>query len=256
MSDQDMIFEQKGHIGIITINRPPANAWSLAAMDAFEKILDEVEKSASVRVVILTGAGEKCFSAGMDVADAVQSPGLSGKGRTLWRRVDRFDKPIIAAINGHALGGGLELALSCHFLIMADAPKIKIGLTELNLGIIPGWGGTQRLYRIVGKAKALDMILFSRRLDAAEALEIGLVNQIAPPEKLMDTAMAFAQQLADRPPLAVRSVLRALTAGIYEGMDAGLAAEEAGSQVVKNSSDAKEGFAAFFEKRKPEFKGE
>ncbi len=256
MPDQDVVFEQKGHIGIITINRPPANAWSFAAMEAFEKILDEVENTASVRVVILTGAGEKCFSAGMDVADAAQSPGLSGKGRSLWRRVDRFDKPIIAAINGHALGGGLELALSCHFRIMADAPKARIGLTELNLGIIPGWGGTQRLYRIIGKAKALDMILFSKRLTAAEALEIGLVNRIAPPEKLMDDAMEFAGLLAERPPLAVRSVLRAISAGIYEGMDAGLAAEEEGSTVVKNSADAREGFTAFFEKRKPEFTGE
>ncbi len=195
MAYDNMIYEKKDTIAMVTINRPPANSWSMAAMEDLEKILDEIEKDQEIRVVIITGAGEKCFSAGMDVADAAKSPGIGDRGRALWRRVDRFEKPIIAAINGHALGGGLELALSCHFRIMADSPKSKIGLTELNLGIIPGWGGTQRLYRIVGKAKALDMILFSKRLDAKEALEIGLVNQITAPENLMDTSLEFAENL-------------------------------------------------------------
>jgi len=255
MAYENLTYEIKDNIALVTINRPPANSWSLAAMEDFEKILDEIEGDPDIRVVIITGAGEKCFSAGMDVADAAKSPGLGDKGRTLWRRVDRFEKPIVAAINGHALGGGLELALACHFRIMAGSFKSKIGLTELNLGIIPGWGGTQRLYRIIGKAKALDMILFSKRVDAEEALKIGLVNQIAAPENLMDETFEFAQNLAKRPPLAVSSVLKAISAGIYEGLDQGLAMEVEGSKIVAGSQDAVEGFTAFFEKREPVFKG-
>lgn len=255
MAYDNLIYEKKDRIALVTINRPPANSWSMAAMEDFEQILDEIENDQDIRVVILTGAGEKCFSAGMDVADAGKSPGIGDKGRELWRRVDRFEKPIIAAINGHALGGGLELAMSCHFRVMVDSPKSKIGLTELNLGIIPGWGGTQRLYRIVGKAKALDMILFSKRLDAKKALEIGLVNQIASPETLMDETFEFARNLAKRPPLAVSAVLKAISAGIYESLDQGLVMEAEGSKIVAASQDAIEGFTAFFEKREPVFKG-
>lgn len=255
MAYDNLIYEKKDSIALVTINRPPANSWSMAAMEEFERILDEIESDKDVRVVIITGAGEKCFSAGMDVADAGKSPGLGAKGRDLWRRVDRFEKPTIAALNGHTLGGGLELALSCHFRIMADSLKSKIGLTELNLGIIPGWGGTQRLYRIIGKAKALDMILFSKRLDANQALEIGLINKVSSPETLIDEALELAAQLAKRPPLAVSSVLKAISAGIYEGFDQGLEMELEGSNIVAGSQDAVEGFTAFFEKREPVFKG-
>lgn len=255
MTYDNLTYEKKDRVAIVTINRPPANSWSMAAMEDFEQILDEIENDQDIRVVILTGAGEKCFSAGMDVADAVKSPGIGDKGRKLWRRVDRFEKPTIAAINGHALGGGLELALSCHFRIMVDSSKSKIGLTELNLGIIPGWGGTQRLYRIVGKAKALDMILFSKRLNAKEALEIGLVNQISAPETLMEDTFEFAELIAKRPPLAVSGVLKAISAGIYESLDQGLVMEAEGSKIVAGSEDAIEGFTAFFEKREPVFKG-
>ncbi|MDO9262538.1 MAG: enoyl-CoA hydratase-related protein, partial [Desulfosalsimonadaceae bacterium] len=248
MNYDHFIFEKKDAIGIITINRPPANSWSFAALEEFEKILDVMESDADVRVIVITGAGDKCFSAGMDVSDAAKSPGIGDKGTSVWRKVDQFPKPIIAAINGHALGGGLELALSCHFRIMADAPKAKVGLTELNLGIIPGWGGTQRLYRVVGKAAALDMILFSKRIDAKQALAIGLVNQITASESLMDEALAFAGRLALRPPIAVSCVLKAISAGIYEGLDKGLDVEREGSRTVAASQDAIEGFTAFFEK--------
>jgi len=255
MRYENFIVEKKEHIGIVTINRPPANSWSFAALSEFEKILDIMESDGDVRVIIITGAGEKCFSAGMDLADAANTPGIGDKGGDIWRKVDQFSKPIIAAINGHALGGGLELALSCHFRMMADNPKAKAGLTELNLGIIPGWGGTQRLYRVVGKAAALDMILFSKRIDAKEALAIGLVNQITTPESLIPEALAFAVRLAKRPPMAVSRVLKAISAGIYEGLDKGLAVEREGGRVVAASQDAMEGFTAFFEKRAPVFTG-
>ncbi len=256
MSYDNLILEKRGHIAIITLNHPPVNAWNLGLMEDFEKAVDEIETDKDVRVLILTGGGEKCFSAGFDVSDAANSHITSPKGREIWTRLDRFSKPVIAAINGFAMGGGLELALCCHFRIMVDDPKATIGLTELNLGIIPGWGGTQRLTRVVGKARALDMILFSKRIDAREALAIGLINQISTREKLMDDAMAFADVLAKRPPLAVGAVLRAISAFDYNGLETGLKVEEEGSAMVGKSKDCIEGFSAFLEKREPVFKGE
>jgi enoyl-CoA hydratase/carnithine racemase len=138
---------------------------------------------------------------------------------------------------------------------MVNTPEAMVGLTELNLGIIPGWGGTQRLPLLVGKAKALDMILFSKKISATEALEAGLVNQISAPDQLMDDVLAFAEKLAKRPPVAVSCVLQAIAAGAYEGLDSGLKVEEKGSKHVGQSEDCKEGFSAFLEKRKPEFRG-
>ena len=256
MSYDNLILENRGHIAIITLNHPPVNAWNLGLMTDFEKALNEIEDDKDVRVLILTGAGEKCFSAGFDISDAANSHITSPKGRELWTRLDQFAKPVIAAINGFAMGGGLELALSCHFRIMVDEPKATIGLTELNLGIIPGWGGTQRLTRIVGKARALDMILFSKRIDAREALSIGLINQVSTKEKLMDDAIAFAEVMTKRPPLAVTAVLKAISTFDYNGLESGLKVEEEGSAIVGKSKDCVEGFTAFLEKRDPVFTGE
>ena len=250
-----ILVEKKGHTAVVTINHPPANTWNLATMEAFEACVNALEADTEVRAIILTGAGDRCFSAGFDVKDAANGPQIGALGRSLWTRLDRFAKPVIAAINGFALGGGLELALSCHFRIMADAPQIFIGLTELNLGIIPGWGGTQRLTQVLGKAKALDMILFSKTVNAQQALEIGLVNQITTPEDLMDEALAFADKLAQRPPIAVGCVLNAMSTGIYEGLDRGLEVELEGSRTVRATEDCQEGFTAFLEKRPPVFKG-
>ncbi len=256
MELENIKLEKKDHVALITIDHPPANAWNLATMLDFEKVIDDVEADKDVRVVILTGAGEKCFSAGFDISDAANGHQTSPKGCALWRRIDRFPKPVIAAINGFALGGGLELALCCQFRIMSDGPKVKLGLTELNLGIIPGWGGTQRLPLVVGKAKALDMMLFSKKINAQEALDIGLVNQISTPENLMADVFAFAGKLAQRPPIAVGCVLKAIATGSYEGIDEGLRMETEGSKIVGASKDCIEGFTAFLEKRAPVFKGE
>jgi enoyl-CoA hydratase/carnithine racemase len=256
MGYENLEVEKKGYVTIITIDHPPANAWNLATMEEFEKAIDEVEEDKETRVLILTGGGEKCFSAGFDVTDAANAPKTSPKGRALWTRIDRFPKPVIAAINGYALGGGLELAMACHFRIMVDDPNVTIGLTELNLGIIPGWGGTQRLPRLVGRAKALEMILFSKRVSAGEALKIGLINQASQPGKLMEDALALAQRLAERPPIAVSCVLRAMAAGNYEGLEQGLKAEADGARIVRDTKDRIEGFAAFIEKRSPVFTGE
>jgi enoyl-CoA hydratase/carnithine racemase len=254
-SYRNIKYELNDHIAIITIEHPPANTWNLATLNEFEVAIGVVENDGNVRVLIITGAGEKCFSAGFDVSDAANSPIISPKARELWRRIDRISKPVIAAINGHALGGGLELAISCHFRIMANAPGAMIGLTELNLGIIPGWGGTQRLSRIVGRSKALEMILLSKKLSAEEALKICLVNQLSAPGALMADALVLAKTLADRPPIAVRCVLDAISTGLYEGLDAGLDVEAQGSATVRASEDSREGFTAFLEKRKPVFTG-
>jgi enoyl-CoA hydratase/carnithine racemase len=256
MELENILIENKGHVALLTINHPPANAWNLATMQDMEKALDALEADKNVRVVIITGSGEKCFSAGFDVSDAGNAGTTAPLGRTLWRRIDRFSKPVIAAINGFALGGGLELALACHFRFMVDAPKATVGLTELNLGIIPGWGGTQRLAAVVGKARALDMIFFSKKVGAKEAYEMGLINHVSEMGKVVDDALAFAETLAKRPPIAVSCVLKALSAGQYEGIDQGLAIEAEGSDKVATTMDCIEGFTAFMEKREPVFKGE
>jgi enoyl-CoA hydratase/carnithine racemase len=238
----------------LTLNRPPANSVNLATLMDIDKALDDAEQDKEIRVLILTGAGEKGFSAGFDVSDAVNAEKTGPKGQEVWTRIDRFPKPVIAAINGYAFGGGCELAMASTFRVMQE--NVKIGLTELNLGIIPGWGGTQRMPRLLGKSKALDLILFSKRLSAQEALEIGLVDRVSKAGELMNDVMGMAETLATRPPLAVRAVLNAVNAGIEKGLDEGTRVELAGTQLVGKSKDAIEGFTAFFEKRKPQFKGE
>lgn len=254
MAYENLILEKKDHICIITLNRPPVNAWNWGLMSDFKKAVDEIENDKDVRVVILTGGGEKCFSAGFDITD--KEPRTTSTGRELWTRIDRFEKPVIAAINGFALGGGLELAMCCQFRIMVDDPKATVGLTELNLGLMPGWGGTQRLTAIVGKAKSLDIILFSKRIGAKEALEMGLINQISTKETLMNDAIALAQSLTKRPPIALGRVLKAISAFEYEGIEKGIQVEAEGTAVVIKTKDCAEGFAAFKEKREPVFKGE
>ncbi len=254
MEFETIVYEKKGHVAILTLNRPPANSINLATLEDIEKALDAVEQDTEVRVLVITGAGEKGFSAGFDVSDAGNSHISGPKGQALWTRIDRLSKPVIAAVNGYAFGGGCELALATTFVVMAETAKI--GLTELNLGIIPGWGGTQRMPRVLGKSKALELILFSKRLSAAEALEIGLVNKVAKSGELMPDVMEMAEFLAKRPPLAVQAVLKAVTAGLEKGIEEGTKVEGEGSRTVSQSKDAIEGFSAFLEKREPQFKGE
>ncbi|MBN1614008.1 MAG: enoyl-CoA hydratase/isomerase family protein [Deltaproteobacteria bacterium] len=257
MEFENIILEKKGHVGILTINHPPANAVNLATLLDMQNALNDLESDKNIRAIIFTGAGEKGFSAGFDVSDAANGDKCSYIGTGLWTRIDRLTKPTIAAINGFALGGGCELAMACHFRIMVDAPKALIGLPELNLGIIPAWGGTQRMTRMLGRAKALDIILFSKRLTAPEALAIGLVDKVSAPGEVLKDALEMANLLAERPPLAVSVVLKSVSDGLEYGTDAGLRAEFEGvTRVIGTSKDAMEGFAAFLEKRKPNFKGE
>jgi enoyl-CoA hydratase/carnithine racemase len=254
MAFENIILEKKGHIGVLTLNRPPANSVNLVTLEEIDSALDALDSDKNIRVVIITGAGEKGFSAGFDVSDAANADKVGPKGQEVWTKVERLSKPVIAAINGYAFGGGCELALACTFRLMTEGAKI--GLTELNLGIIPGWGGTQRMPRVVGKAKALDLILFSKRLTAAEALEIGLVDKVFASGEFMSEVFDLASILAKRPPIAVSSVLKAINAGLEKGLDEGTKVELEGSRTVAKSKDAMEGFTAFFEKREPSFKGE
>jgi enoyl-CoA hydratase/carnithine racemase len=254
MDFKNILYEKQGSIATLTLNRPPANSVNLATLEDIEKALDETENDKNIRVLVITGAGEKGFSAGFDVSDAANGHITGPKGQAVWTRIDRFPKPIIAAINGYAFGGGCELAMASTFRVMQE--NAKIGLTELNLGIIPGWGGTQRMPRILGKSKALELILFSKRLTAREALEIGLVDRVSNEGELMKDIMEMAGFLAQRPPLAVAAVLKAVNTGIEKGLDEGTKAEWEGTRAVSSSKDALEGFTAFLEKRAPNFTGE
>jgi enoyl-CoA hydratase/carnithine racemase len=255
MGYENVTLEIKEHVAILSLNHPPANAVNLATLTDFNLALDDIEKDETIRVLIVTGKGEKGFCAGFDVSDAANGEKCGVLGQETWTRVSRLPIPVIAAVNGFALGGGCELALACHFRVMVNTEKARIGLTELNLGIIPGWGGTQRMMTVLGKKKAMDMILFSKKLNAVEALEIGLVDKLSTPENLMNDVMEMANILATRPPIAVKCVLKAMLAGDEKGIDEGLRVELEGTRRVMNSEDAIEGFTAFMQKRTPLFQG-
>jgi len=255
MSNENILFEKIGSIAILTIDHPPVNALSLKIVKEMYRKIQILEEDVDTRVLILTGSGAKCFSGGYDLKDTANIEEISPLGQTLWRKVDRFSKPIIAAINGHAIGGGCELAMACHIRVMTKNPRAKIGLPELNLGLIPAWGGTQRLTRLVGAAKATEMILFSKKITSQEALEIGLVNRVVVQNQLKTKTMELSQRLTELAPIAVKYTLKAISKGIYEGIDAGLEAESEGGAKVRKSADFKEGLEAFMQKRKPVFRG-
>lgn len=255
MELKNLIVETKDWVRLVTIARPPANAWSLEAFLEFESVLDQVESDPEARVMVITGAGDQCFSAGFDVSDFMNSDRSSPKGQELFRRLDRFAKPTIAAINGHALGGGCELAMACHFRIMSDHPRARIGCTELNLGIIPAWGGIMMMTRLIGRSRALDLILLGKKLSAREALEIGLVDKVCDPADLITEALDYAARLAERPPLAVGCVLKSLAVGIYEGTDEALQMDLESIARLSKTADAAEGITAFLQKRAPVFQG-
>lgn len=255
MNYTNIIVSTQDYVSTITLNRPPANSINLGIREELDHAIGELEKSSQTRAIIITGAGEKGFSAGMDVSD-IANINKGPNGNDIFNRIEGMPKPVIAAINGYALGGGCELALVCHFRLIADSARTIMGLPEVNLGITPGWGGIQRLPRVVGKSKALEMILFSKRLQPQEALAIGLVDRVVPAADLMKEANALAVALSKRPPLAVRAVLEGMHTGLQKGLAEGLRVDREWSQKVGRSKDAMEGMTAFLEKREPVFKGE
>jgi enoyl-CoA hydratase/carnithine racemase len=211
-----ILLDKQDHVATVILNRPPTNSINMAMREDLDRALTELENDADIRAVIMTGAGEKGFSAGMDVGD-VGNLNNGPDAIEIFNRIDRFPKPVIAAINGFALGGACELVLACHFRFMADAPKAVIGCPEVNLGITPGWGGIQRMARLLGRSRALELILFGTRLAPAEALAIGLIDRVFPGEQLMAETSEFARALAKKAPLAVSSVLKGMIAGIEHG---------------------------------------
>ena len=246
-------------IRVITANRPEKlNALNAATLDALHAAFDAAADDASVRVVVLTGAGPKAFVAGADIAEMnsltpVQGRDFSLRGTRMMRRVERMPKPVIAMVNGFALGGGLELAMCCHLRIAADTAKV--GQPEVNLGLIPGFGGSQRLLRLAGRAATLELCLTGAPVDAARALQLGIVNRVAPAAELEAQTMALAEQLAASAPLALRGVLDCVNFGGECGIGEGLAYEAAQFGLMFATEDMREGTGAFLQRRKPEFHG-
>jgi len=258
MAYENLLVEQEENIGIITLNRPPANPINFAVLNELYEVFTKWEKDKAVRAVVITGAGERGFSAGFDLKTAGTPDGekAMSRGQEVFGHIEKYPKPVIAAINGFALGGGCELAMACHFRLMLDAQQVVMGQPEIDRGIIPGWGGTQRLPRLVGKTKALEMLLLGTRVNAPEALSIGLITRVSQPGQLMNDAKELAKTLAKKAPIAVEIILGAVTRGLETSTDQGVKIELEGSQRVSKTKDAMEGAIAFFEKRDPVFKGE
>ena len=258
MAYETLIVEREEDIGIITLNRPPANPINLTVQNELDKALTEFEQDKTIRALIITGAGEKGFSAGFDVktAGTPEAEKTGPRGQEVFRRIERYPKPVIAAMNGFALGGGCELSMACHVRVMVDSERAVIGQPEIDLGIIPGWGGTQRLPRLVGRTKALEMLILGTRIRAPEALSIGLITKVSQPGELMKDAKELGKTLAQKAPIAVRIILDAVTRGLETTIDEGLKIELEGSREVGKSKDAVEGMMAFVQKRAAEFKGE
>ena len=260
MSSEFIKSEREGAIAVVTVNRPDKlNALNAEIVSALGEVMRELDADASVRGVVLTGAGEKAFVAGADIAElAKMSPlsgiGVSRAGQDVFRDLETMRKPVIAAINGFALGGGLELALACHIRIASE--NAKLGLPEVKLGIIPGYGGTVRLPRLVGRGRALELMLTGDMIDAQEAFRIGLVNHVHPQAELLAAAKSLASKIAANGPVAVALGLEAVDHGYNTTTDDALRLESNLFGLLASTADMKEGMGAFLEKRKAEFKGQ
>jgi enoyl-CoA hydratase/carnithine racemase len=259
MAFENLTLEREGPIAVLTINRPKVlNALNTTTMDELRRAVLEARHDAELRVLIITGAGEKAFVAGADINElAVQTP-AGGKehalrGQHVFDLIENLGKPVIAAINGFALGGGCELALACTLRLAADTARL--GQPEINLGIIPGYAGSQRLSRLVGKGVALDLLLTGRQVKADEALQIGLVNRVIPAAELMNEARKLAAELAAKAPIAVKYIIEAVNKGLEVSFDKGEFLEATLFGLVASTEDMREGTKAFLEKRKPDFKG-
>ncbi len=259
MELKNVIYEKSEGIAIITINRPDAlNALNAETIDEILQCLEDIAKDDNVRAVILTGAGPKAFCAGADIKamkgmTALDARKLSQMGYKLCKAIENLEKPVIAAINGYALGGGLEVAMACDLRIASE--KARMGQTEINIGLIPGWGGTQRLPRLVGKTLAKEMVFTGKMIDAQTAYQRGLVNKVVPPEQLMDAAKEIAKELASKAPVALKLSKMLINHGLETDLDTALVLEREAFGVVASTEDLQEGVSAFLEKRKPVFKG-
>ncbi|MEH7113230.1 enoyl-CoA hydratase-related protein [Neobacillus niacini] len=257
MEFDNILVKEEMEIGFIIINRPELrNALNLETLLEIEQALDHLRINQEIRVVIFTGAGEKSFAAGADISQLNKRTMIEALGPNMtatYRKIEEFEKPTIAAINGFALGGGLELALACDIRIASY--NAKVGLPEVGLGIIPGAGGTQRLTRIVGKGKAMDLILTGDIITAEEAERIGLISKAVPLDELMEKVKEYANRISLKGPLALRLAKAAVNHGADIGMETALYLEKLSQTILMGSEDKGEGTQAFLEKRKPKFQG-
>ncbi|QQP97822.1 enoyl-CoA hydratase/isomerase family protein [Lysobacter enzymogenes] len=259
MTESPLLIADRGAVRQITVNRPDKlNALNAATLDALLAAFEAAAADPAVRAVVLTGAGPKAFVAGADISEMnaltpVQGRDFSLRGQKLMRRIEKMPKPVVAMINGFALGGGLELAMGCHLRIAADSAKL--GQPEINLGLIPGFGGTQRLLRLAGRAATLELCLLGAPVDAARAQQLGIVNRVVAAAELEAETFKIAEQLAASAPLALRGVLDCIAVGGECGIEEGLEYETAQFGLMFSTDDMREGTGAFLERRKPAFRG-
>ncbi len=259
MSYQYLLYEKRERIGYVTINRPEKlNALNAATVRELWNVFHEIAHDDEVGVVILTGAGDKAFVAGADIAELAEQTPIGGRetarfGQQLLSFIERLGKPVIAAINGYALGGGCELAMACTIRIASE--NAKLGQPEVRLGLIPGYGGTQRLARLIGKGRALELLLTGEMISAEEAYRLGLVNRVTSREELMPTAEKIARQILSNAPLAVRFCLEAVTAGMEMPLEEALLLEATLFGLCAATEDFREGTQAFLQKRPAQFQG-
>ena len=259
MSESPVLSADHGPVRTLTVNRPDKlNALNAATLDALLAAFDDAAAEPGVRVVVLTGAGPKAFVAGADIAEMsalrpAEARDFSQRGQRLMRRIETLPKPVLAKVNGFALGGGLELAMACHLRIAADTARV--GQPEIGLGLIPGFGGTQRLLRLAGRAATLELCLLGAPVDAARAQQLGIVNRVVPAADLDAETEKLAAQLANAAPLALRGILDAVNVGGECGIEEGLQYETAQFGLMFSTDDMREGTQAFLERRKPAFTG-
>jgi len=259
MNFEHLLVIVKDGVATLTVNRPEKlNALDDHVVDQLHQAARFLEADELVRGIILTGAGAKAFVAGADIGDLAKQGVLEGrrralKGQAMLRTFETMGKPVLAAVNGYALGGGCEVAMACHIRIASE--NARFGQPEVKLGITPGYGGTQRLPRIVGKGNALHLLLTGEQIDAAEALRIGLVSKVVPSEHLLAEADQMMRTILANGPLAVKLVMEAVDRGLEMTLEQGLALEADAFGLVAASEDMKEGLAAFLEKRRARFKG-
>jgi enoyl-CoA hydratase/carnithine racemase len=256
MAFETLTLEREEAFAVVTLNRPPANAISEGLVRDLAAALTAVEADDAVRALILTGAGDRIFCAGADLGSAFSGGDVRDFirfGQGVLRRIERFGKPVIAAMNGHALGGGCEIAMACHLRLLKETARM--GQTETNLGIIPGFGGTQRMPRLIGRTKALEFMLLGTQVPAAECLALGLVNRLTKEGETLAEAKALARRLAQRPPIATRVLIEALDEGLDAPIDQALEIEARAFLRTLRTEDAAEGIQAFFARREPQFRG-